>query len=85
MKAKEVRAFKCAACQRLRSTKERAEKCCTCRCGKKTVSPHMDACMSCTRRNALRRARVDVKRAKETLAVREQRVIQLQAELEPTR
>jgi hypothetical protein len=80
VKAKEVRAFKCVACNRLRSTKEKAEKCCTCLCGARVATKNMDACLACLRRNSLRRAKADVKRAKEVLALRERRVMQLQAE-----
>ena len=68
--SKEVKAYICGRCKRLRSTRNQADKCCLCACGakKKDWSYFCDAC---AHRNRLRRARADVKRSKAALAAHE--------------
>jgi len=68
MKAVAVQAFACGICRRLRRSKAKAESCCRCRCGRAVCSRWIDRCEACGKRNAIRRAKAEVRR--ETVSAR---------------
>ena|SRR5579864_8866713 len=82
-KSKEVRAFTCGACRRLKKTRERADKCCRCPCGANVSRQFYVRCEDCGRRNAIRAAKAAVKRARFILNAREARVARLLAGTTP--
>ena len=78
-KSREVRAFVCGACRRLRTTRKQADRCCLCPCGAKVTQGYWRRCGACGLRNAIRVAKSDVKRARVILAAREARLASLAA------
>jgi hypothetical protein len=70
MKAVAVQAFACGVCKRLRRSKAKAESCCRCRCGRAVCSRWIDRCESCGKRNAIRRAKAEVRRVEAILQAR---------------
>lgn len=77
MKAKPVGAFEYSRCRKVRRDKERAEACCTCRCGM-AVSPHSwGRCAKCGARLAARSLARSIKDSKARLAASERRLVEL--------
>ena len=70
MKAVAVQAFACCICQRLRRSKAKSESCCRCRCGRAVCSRWIERCEACGKRNAIRRAKAEVRRVEAILQER---------------
>lgn len=77
-KSREVRAFLCSSCRRIRKTRKQADRCCLCPCGEKVARGFTYHCAACRLRNDIRGAKKDVKRARIALAAREARVSRLE-------
>jgi predicted ATP-dependent serine protease len=77
MRAKAIKAFECVRCRKIRRDREKAEACCTCRCGKPVTPRFWGKCDKCGARNAARSMVREIKQRKERLARDEQRLSEL--------